>query len=79
MELPKATVDKITRKAGAHRVSEGAPLVAHLEETAVEIARGAGKMVNFTGRRSVEAEYIESVRKGKSKLAEYIFSRKQKS
>lgn len=43
MLLPLASVDKLIRKTGAHRVSEGAAeeLVAHLEETAIEVAREA--------------------------------------
>lgn len=46
MPLPLTSVDKLIRKTGAHRVSEGAAeeLVAHLEEIAIEVAGGATKL-----------------------------------
>ena len=40
---PLRSVDKLIRRAGAYRVSEGAAAesAAHLEETALEVAREA--------------------------------------
>lgn len=65
MPLPLASVDKLIRKAGAHRVSEGAAkeLAAHLEETAGEVAREAITLANYAGRKSVKAKYIELAKK----------------
>ena len=43
MPPPLRSVDKLIRRAGAHRASEGAAAesAAHLEETAMEVAREA--------------------------------------
>lgn len=60
MGLPLASVDKLIRKAGAHRVSEGASreLSAHLERAATEIAREAITLAEHAGRKTVTAEDI---------------------
>lgn len=65
MPLPLATVDKLIRKAGAHRVSESAAreLAAHLEETAIEVAREAITLSEHAGRKTVKSEYIELAKK----------------
>lgn len=65
MPLPLAAVDRLIRKAGAYRVSEDAAreLTAHLEETAVEVAREAITLANYAGRKTVKAEYIKLVKK----------------
>jgi histone H3/H4 len=65
MALPLASVDKLIRKAGAHRVSEGAAkeLGARLEETAVEVAREAITLANHAGRKTVKAEDIKLAQK----------------
>ena len=61
MPLPTASVDKLIRKAGAHRVSEGAAkeLSAHLEDMAIEVAREAITLAEHAGRKTVKAEDIE--------------------
>ncbi len=65
MELPLASVDKLIRKAGARRVSEDAAreLSAHLEETAIEVAREAITLARHAGRKTVKADDIELSRK----------------
>jgi histone H3/H4 len=61
MVLPLASVDKLIRKAGAHRVSEDAAkeLAIHLEEFATKIAREAITLAEHAGRKTVKAEDIE--------------------
>jgi len=61
MPLPTASVDKLIRKAGAHRVSEGAAkeLSTHLEDMAIEVAREAITLAEHAGRKTVKAEDIE--------------------
>ncbi len=61
MPLPTASVDKLIRKAGAHRVSEGAAkeLSVHLEEMAIEVSREAITLAEHAGRKTVKAEDIE--------------------
>ena len=65
MVLPLASVDKLIRKAGAHRVSEGASreLSVHLEEMAIVVAREAITLAEHAGRKTVKAEDIELARK----------------
>ena len=65
MPLPLASVDKLIRKAGAHRVTEGAAkeLALHLEETATIIAREAIAMADHASRKTVKAEDIKLARK----------------
>ncbi|KYK38836.1 MAG: histone family protein [Theionarchaea archaeon] len=65
MALPLASVDKLIRKAGAHRVSEGAAreLSVHLEEMAIDVAREAITLANHAGRKTVKAEDIELAKK----------------
>lgn len=65
MPLPLASVDKLIRKAGAHRVSEGAAkeLASHLEETAVAVAREAITLANHAGRKTVKADDIKLAEK----------------
>lgn len=60
MALPLASIDKLIRKAGAHRVSEGAAreLAIHLQETAIEVAREAVTLANHAGRKTVKGEDI---------------------
>lgn len=65
MILPLASVDKLIRKAGAHRVSEGAAkeLAAHLEETAIMVAREAITLAEHAGRRTVRADDVNLAKK----------------
>ncbi|MBU6997223.1 MAG: histone family protein [Theionarchaea archaeon] len=65
MALPLASVDKLIRKAGAHRVSEDAAkeLAAHLQETAIEVAREAITLADHAGRKTVKAEDIALAKK----------------
>lgn len=61
MPLPIAAVDRLIRKAGAHRVSEGAAreLSAHLEEIATKVTRGAIELTEHAGRKTVQAGDIK--------------------
>ncbi len=65
MALPLASVDKLIRKAGAHRVSEDAAkeLAAHLEEIAIEVGREAITLAEHAGRKTVKAEDVSLARK----------------
>ncbi|MGD2250842.1 MAG: NFYB/HAP3 family transcription factor subunit [Candidatus Methanofastidiosia archaeon] len=65
MELPLASVDKLIRKAGAHRVSEDAAreLSMHLEKTAIKVAHEAITLAEHAGRKTVKAEDIELSKK----------------
>lgn len=65
MELPLASVDKLIRRAGAHRVSEDAAreLSSHLEETAIDVAREGIMLAQHAGRKTVKAEDIELAKK----------------
>ncbi len=61
MPLPTASVEKIIRKAGAHRVSKGAAkeLASYLDDVATEIAREAIILTEHAGRKTVKAEDIK--------------------
>jgi histone H3/H4 len=61
MPLPLKSVDKLIRKAGAHRVSEKAAkeLTVALEETAIEVAQEAIRLAEHAGRKTVKPEDIE--------------------
>ncbi len=61
MPLPIAAVDRLIRKAGAHRVSEGAAreLSAHLEEIATKVTREAIELTEHAGRKTVQAGDIK--------------------
>ena len=65
MPLSTASVDKLIRKAGAHRVSVTASkeLASHLEEAAIEVAREAITLANHAGRKTVKAEDISLAQK----------------
>ncbi len=65
MALPLASVDSLIRKAGAHRVSEGAAkeLATHLQEIAIEVAREAITLANHAGRKTVKAEDVRLAQK----------------
>ncbi|KXA93486.1 histone [candidate division MSBL1 archaeon SCGC-AAA259J03] len=54
-ELPVAAVDRIIRRAGGQRVSEGAAveLAEVLEEKGLEIAKEAAKLSEHAGRKTV--------------------------
>lgn len=60
MTISLAFADESIRKAGAHRVSEGAArvLLAYLEELATEIVREAIMLAEYAGRRTIRAEDI---------------------
>jgi histone H3/H4 len=55
VELPVAAIDRVIRKSGAKRVSEGAAvaLAEVLEERAIAIASEAAKLAEHAGRRTV--------------------------
>lgn len=61
MRIPLASADKLIRKGGAHRVSEGAAkiLIDYLEELATIIVREAIALAEHAGRRTIKAEDIE--------------------
>lgn len=65
MPLPLASVEKLIRKAGAHRVSKGAAkeLASYLDDVAIEIAREAVTLSEHAGRKTVRAEDIKLSRK----------------
>ncbi len=65
MPLPQASVDKLIRKAGAHRVSQGAAkeLAIHLEKAAIVVAREAVMLAEHAGRKTVKAEDISLAQK----------------
>ena len=65
MPLPIASVEKLIRKAGAHRVSKGAAkeLASYLEDVATEIAREAVTLSVHARRKTVKAEDIKLSRK----------------
>ena len=65
MPLPLASVEKLIRKAGAHRVSKGAAkeLASYLDDVAMEIAREAVTLSEHAGRKTVRAEDIKLSRK----------------
>lgn len=65
MPLPLASVDKLIRKGGAYRVSQGAAkeLALHLEEIAIEVAREAITLAEHAGRKTVKAEDIKLAQK----------------
>ena len=56
VELPLATVDRLMRKAGAKRVSEGAAraMAEVVEERALVIAAEAAKLAEHAGRKTVQ-------------------------
>ncbi len=60
-EIPIASVDKLIRKGGAERVSEGAArlLGEHLENVATEIAREAISLASHAKRKTIKAEDIK--------------------
>ncbi|MBU7030277.1 MAG: NFYB/HAP3 family transcription factor subunit [Theionarchaea archaeon] len=59
--IPLASVDKLIRKGGAERVSEGAArlLGEHLEAVATEIAREAISLAEHAKRKTIKEEDIK--------------------
>ncbi|KXB08655.1 histone [candidate division MSBL1 archaeon SCGC-AAA382N08] len=59
-ELPIAAVDRIIRKAGADRGSEGAAkeLAEILEEKGIEIGSEAANLAEHAGRKTVRDEDV---------------------
>lgn len=60
-ELALAAMDRLIRKAGAHRVSDSAKMALRelLEEYAEEVGRKATKLAKHGGRKTVKAEDIK--------------------
>ncbi|MCK4310821.1 MAG: NFYB/HAP3 family transcription factor subunit [Methanomicrobia archaeon] len=60
MILAKAPVDKIIRKAGAGRVSEGAiiAMAEYLEDFGISVAKEAAALSKHAGRKTIRAEDI---------------------
>ncbi len=58
--LPLAPVERIIRKAGAHRVSEdaGVELAKVLEDYGIEVSREAITLAKHAGRTTVKEEDI---------------------
>ncbi|MBS3815540.1 MAG: histone family protein [Hadesarchaea archaeon] len=69
-ELPIAAVDRIIRKAGARRVSEGAAeaLAEVLEERALSIASEASRLAEHAGRKTVRDVDVRLASKRASEL-----------
>lgn len=69
-ELPVAAVDRIIRKAGARRVSEGAAeaLAEVLEEQALSIASEASRLAEHAGRKTVRDVDIRLASRRSSEL-----------
>ena len=65
MELPKAPIERIIRKAGAERVSGEAveALTEYIEEVATRTARLAIKVSRHAGRKTVHYEDIKLAQK----------------
>ncbi len=61
MSLPNAPIERIIRKAGAERVSEGAveELKHALEDLGDEVAAEAIRMANHANRNTVKEEDVE--------------------
>lgn len=59
--IPLASVDKLIRKGGAERVSEGAArlLGEHLESIGIDIAREAISLAEHAKRKTVKKEDIK--------------------
>lgn len=60
VELPTAAVDRVIRKGGAVRVSEGAArvLAEYLEEEGIKVAQRAVNFATHAKRRTVTEEDI---------------------
>jgi histone H3/H4 len=59
--IPLASVDKLIRKGGAERVSEGAArlLGEHLESLATDVAREAISLAEHAKRKTIKSEDIK--------------------
>ncbi len=65
MSLPNAPIERIIRKAGAERVSDGAvsELKEAVEKAGEEIAQDASEMADHAERNTITKEDIEMVTK----------------
>ncbi len=65
MSLPNAPIERIIRKAGAERVSDGAvaELKEAVERAGEEIAQDASEMADHAERNTITKEDIEMVTK----------------
>jgi DNA-binding protein len=61
MELPMAPVERLIKRAGAERVSDGAveELADYLEEEVIKIASNAIKLSKHAGRKTVTRDDIK--------------------
>ncbi|MCX8172926.1 MAG: histone family protein [Archaeoglobaceae archaeon] len=61
MELPLAPIERLLKKAGAVRVSEGAKiaLAKEVESYAIKLAKKSNEIANNAGRKTIKAEDIK--------------------
>ncbi len=61
MELPKAPIERLIKRAGAERVSDEAveALADYLEEYAIKVATRAIKLARHAGRKTVTKDDIK--------------------
>ncbi len=64
VELPRAPIERLIKRAGAERVSDGAveALADVLEEEAIKIATRAIKLARHAGRKTVTEDDIKLAR-----------------
>lgn len=66
MEIPKASIDRIMRRAGAIRISEEARIELGnvLEEIATDLTEQSVKWAKHAGRTTIKASDIKMVTRG---------------
>ncbi|MCX8200017.1 MAG: NFYB/HAP3 family transcription factor subunit [Candidatus Micrarchaeota archaeon] len=63
-EIPRAPIERLVKRAGAERVSDGAvdAMIDALEEEAIKIATKAIKLARHAGRKTVVEDDIKLAR-----------------